>query len=75
MKQEQYRFDAEMSQVIKGIAIIIMVFHHLFGSSDWVLERNCFFSIPMGEYSLEYYVAVFGKICISIYAFLSGYGL
>lgn len=75
MKQEQYIFDAKMSQSIKGVAIIIMVFHHLFGSLDWVLEGNWFVSVPLGESSLEYYVAVFGKVCISVYAFLSGYGL
>lgn len=75
MEQKQYKFDAKESQIIKGIAILIMVFHHLFGNQEWILEGNEFISIPLGEYSLEYYVGVFGKICISIYAFLSGYGL
>lgn len=75
MKKGEYRFDAKVSQIIKGITIIIMVFHHLFLDSDWVLEENWFFSIPIGDYSLEYFLAAFGKICISIYAFLSGYGL
>lgn len=75
MKQIEYRFDAEVSQIVKGVAIIIMLFHHLFGNLDWVLEENSFFSIPMLNHSLEYFLAVPGKICISIYAFLSGYGL
>lgn len=75
MKQEKYRFDGEVSQIVKGIAIIIMVFHHLFGNLEWVMEGNRFFSIPFGSQSLEYFFAVPGKICISIYAFLSGYGL
>lgn len=75
MKQEQYWFDMEVSQIIKGIAIIIMVFHHLFGNLEWIVEGNSFLSIPLGNHSLEYFFAVPGKICISIYAFLSGYGL
>lgn len=75
MKKEQYRFDEQVSQIIKGIAVMIMVFHHLFLDSDWVAEGNSFFSIPIGDYSVEYFLAAFGKICISIYAFLSGYGL
>lgn len=75
MEQAEYKFDTKISQMIKGVAIIIMVFHHLFGNLDWILETSHFVSIPMLDYSLEYYLAVPGKICISIYAFLSGYGL
>lgn len=75
MKQEKYQFDGEVSQIVKGIAIIIMVFHHLFGNLEWIVEGNNFFSLSIGTQSLEYFFAVPGKICISIYAFLSGYGL
>lgn len=75
MEQQQYKFDTKVSQIIKGIAILIMVFHHLFGNTEWILEESKIVSIPMGQYSLEYYISVFGKICIAIYAFVSGYGL
>lgn len=74
MEQEQYKFDVKISRIIKGITIMIMVFHHLFANAEWLVEGNYFISIPMREHSLEYYIAVYGKICISIYAFLSGYG-
>lgn len=75
MEKSEYKFDVEISQGIKGVALIIMVFHHLFGNLDWIVKTNSFVSIPMLDYCLEYYLAVPGKICISIYAFLSGYGL
>ncbi|MDC7288812.1 hypothetical protein NXH76_13465 [Blautia schinkii] len=50
------------TQMIKGIAIIIMIMHH-------------FIVIPFTE--LPYLVTLFGyacKICVAIYAVLSGYG-
>lgn len=50
------------TQMIKGIAILIMIMHH-------------FIVIPFSE--LPYLVTLFGyacKICVAIYAVLSGYG-
>lgn len=54
--------DKKTTQVIKGIAILIMIAHH-------------FIVIPFSE--LPYLVTLFGnacKICVAIYAVLSGYG-
>lgn len=50
------------TQMIKGIAILIMIMHH-------------FIVIPFSE--LPYLVTLFGyacKICVAVYAVLSGYG-
>ena len=54
--------DKKTTQMIKGIAILIMLAHH-------------FIVIPFTE--LPYLVTLFGyacKICVAIYAVLSGYG-
>lgn len=54
--------DKKTTQMIKGIAILIMIAHH-------------FIVIPFSE--LPYLVTLFGyacKICVAIYAVLSGYG-
>lgn len=54
--------DKKTTQMIKGIAILIMIAHH-------------FIVIPFSE--LPYLITLFGyacKICVAIYAVLSGYG-
>lgn len=54
--------DKKTTQMIKGIAILIMIAHH-------------FIVIPFSD--LPYLVTLFGyacKICVAIYAVLSGYG-
>lgn len=54
--------NKKTTQQIKGIAILIMILHH-------------FIVIPFSE--LPYIITIFGnacKICVAIYAVLSGYG-
>lgn len=54
--------DKKTSQMMKGIAILIMIAHHF---------------IVMSFLDLPYLVTLFGeacKICVAIYAVLSGYG-
>lgn len=68
-------FNARHSQMMKGLAILLMVYHHLFGCIEWQVEGINYLTIPFGNTSVEYCLGVFGKLCIAIYAFLSGYGL
>lgn len=68
-------FDKQMTTAIKGVAICIMFFHHFIGFPHWVNEGNIIYGIPFAGATLEYYLAVFGKICVAMYTFLSGYGL
>lgn len=58
----------EESQEIKGIAILLMLFHHLFAFSD---------RIPNGLHYSNFTVtlAKFGNVCVPIFLFISGYGL
>lgn len=64
----------EESIILQAIAAILMVFHHLFGFPDRILHEYvllCDFSFFHFETLLSY----FGRICIALYAFISGYGL
>lgn len=56
------------SQGIKGIAILLMLFHHLFAFPDRI-PNNIQYS------NLVTIIAEFGKICVPIFLFISGYGL
>ena len=75
MKSEQSHilFTKNDSQALKGIAIILMVFHHcFFKKSRFVGFGVSFF--PFSE-DLVVQAALLSKICVSIFAFISGYGL
>lgn len=58
------------SQIIQGIAILLMVYHHFFLNpeqlSSWV---------SYGNIEIVRHFAWFGKICVGLFCFVSGYGL
>jgi len=59
----------DISDAIKGVALIMMYVHHLFTWPDWRIE-----SIAYPEYLL--FARLFNsplKLCVPVFAFLSGY--
>lgn len=71
----KYRFTKLHTEIAKGLAILLMVCHHLFAFPDRL--NNVYFSsiIPFSNNYLELQTGSFGKICVSMFLFLSGYGL
>ena len=66
-------FDRKASVCLKGIAIILMMFHHNF--RDETLFNS--YTISFVPFS-EAHVVAFAyacKICVSLFAFITGYGL
>lgn len=59
--------------MLQAVAVMLMVWHHLFGFPDRITEP--FVLILDAIYPVETYLAYFGRVCISIFAFSSGYGL
>ena len=58
---------------LKGVAIIMMFWHHLFGCGEFLtLPENTWFNF-LG--SLNNYIGWGLKLCISVFAFISGYAL
>lgn len=66
-------FRKEESNFCKGIAIILMLFHHLFYKVDNYSGFIINFS-PFSEERINFY-ALLGKICVAIFVFISGYGI
>ncbi len=75
-----YKLDSDKflnlntTQCLYGIAVLMMVFHHLF----CIPSRLGYEYIPLlGEnlWYVETKLAWFCRICVGIYAFISGYGL
>lgn len=67
-------FTKEKSKLVYGVAICLMVFHHLFAFPERInstYELVFDFSVLHVETILSY----FGKICTCMFAFLSGYGM
>lgn len=64
----------EESQALKGIAIFLMVFHHCFRSTKKFAKYAPVF-LPFFTEARVVGLAQWAKICVSIFAFVSGYGL
>lgn len=73
VSKKVFRFDVEMSQMIKGIAIILMFFHHFFAFSDWLVDGNTFFGIGEINSCLEHKIGLFGDICVELFLVITGY--
>lgn len=58
---------------LKGVAVILMIFHHCFVDKS----RYEGYAIIFSPFSEEFVVSIsyYFKICVSIFAFISGYGL
>ena len=71
----QTYFDREDTKVIKGIAILLMLAHHLWAFPDRIYGGGFTAILSVFGMPLSVFIGKFGKICVSLYFFLSGYGL
>lgn len=65
-------FTKEKSAILKGCAIIMMVYHHCFLSGRFENYSISFWPLSVSAVT---HIASFFKICVSLFAFISGYGL
>lgn len=61
-------FSLDNTNYCKGIAIILMIVHHLFWNVPGI-------GTMIGDISLSQRIGIVGKVCVSIFLFLSGFGL
>ena len=62
-------FDRNMTDLLKGVALIFMFVHHLFTFPSWYIDS---ISYPELEAFAHIFCMPF-KICVGIFAFLTGY--
>ena len=67
-------FTKEHTQIAKGVAILMMLYHHLYIIPERI-NNNFFSLIDQVIPNAQSTIAVFCKLCVCIYVFLSGYGL
>ena len=66
----------EDTKKLKGIAILLMLAHHLYSFADRIpYGMEIATSIYISGQELTVIIGLFGKICVSLYMFLGGYGL
>lgn len=65
-------FTSQNAVYIKGIAIIMMIIHHCFLSPERYKGQTLVFLLP--ERYLNY-IALFFKICVCLFVFISAYGI
>lgn len=67
-------FSIEYTNMIKGMALILLMFNHFCVIQDWIIEPNRLIDAHIAGKNLSAYIGAFGKICVAIWAFLSGIG-
>ncbi len=70
------KFTQKDTKAFKGIAVMLMLAHHLLTYPNRMPIG--YEIIPIGYisgYSIEYIIGYFGKICVSFFMFLGGYGV
>ena len=69
------KFTADDTKVIKGVAIVLMLMHHLWSFSDRIAGGELKSFITYSGVPLVEFLGDFGKICVSLFFFLGGYGI
>lgn len=71
--EERIGMSKKDTAVLKGLAAIIMVFHHCFRTES--VFQN--YTINFAPFTQDFIVAICAafKLCVPIYVFISGYGL
>lgn len=62
------KFDIDKTNICKGIAICLMIIHHLFWNVPGI-------GFAINDVALSQRIGIIGKVCVSIYLILSGIGI
>lgn len=68
------QFTKEHTKIAKGVAILLMLTHHLFAFPDRIHIQPGYIPIlTISGENIGGILVTFGNICVSMYMFLSGY--
>lgn len=71
LNHRQWNLSLSDTNALKGIALILLLCHHLFYIQDGSYNDILVF----GKYPLVQEFGLACKVCVAIFVFLSGYGL
>ncbi len=72
-KDSATEFDIARSQTAKGLAILLLLFYHLFHEA-WEIEEMYVNTAPFTKEALIA-TSRFGNICVAMFVFLTGFGI
>lgn len=67
-------FTIQYTNMIKGVALLLLLCNHFCVVKDWITPPNELIDIYIKGKPLLGYIGAFGKICVALWAFLSGIG-
>ena len=73
-KQTGLVFDKRQTNIAKGVAVLLLLWHHLFYNKPEYYERFTSIFVYQGV-PIECRIATFCKVCVAIFLVLSGFGL
>lgn len=68
-------FTRDDTKIIKGAAIVFMLAHHLWGFPERIAGGSLKYMFTIFGQSSIVYFGLFGKICVSMFFFVGGYGM
>ena len=66
-------FSKDYTFLVKGVAICLLLFHHLFYRQEFL--DMYYWKISIHSHPLIQFLATHAKVCVAIFVFLSAYGL
>ena len=68
-------FTREDTKMVKGVAILLMLCHHLFAYSDRIQDGNSYTPLlTFNTINSAQLMGLFGKTCVALFLFLGGLG-
>lgn len=73
VKIEQYNISKNTTNLIKGVAILLMLIHHFLGFPNWLVDGVNYPDFKILGENLNVWIRYSTKICVALFAFITGY--
>lgn len=71
---DRYKFTKDDTKCMKGLAVLLMLAHHLWGFPDRLPSGLPMTSVTARGMEFAGFIGGYGKICVSLFMFLGGLG-
>lgn len=70
MSEKPFQISIQDSLALKGIALLLLLWHHLF-----YIQSGLYDDVTIGGYGIIHQTGIIAKVCVAVFVLLSGYGL
>lgn len=68
------KLDKRMTNVVKGVALILMFIHHFYGYPQWLIEGISIPEFDFLGYDISVWVGCATQLTVDMFAFMTGWG-